>query len=402
MPNPYATLAVLVVDDHPFQRAAAELLLQRLGVTDVRCAADGREAVDLLATLPFDLVLCDIDMPRLNGPQLMSELSRRGAQAFAGRAPAWSWMSAVDEGILASHADLAGAIGLPRVHALRKPLCAESLDGILQDAVALRSQDASGAPPELPDDRQLLDALRTRSGFFILLQPQVRIDTGTLAGAEALCRWQHPDFGLVPPDHFIARLEALGETDAIFSLVTERCLAVQARLQAGGASVPLSINASAQTLCSSGMLERFDAQVAASGIPRGLLTVELTETFPVHDAVTLSVALNRLRLMGYGVAMDDFGVGITTLKLLADLPFTQIKLDRSFVGNVDGNSQRALICRSMIALARELNLECVAEGVETEAQREALLALGCPVGQGYLWSRPLSEDAFVGDVLSRR
>jgi len=397
----YAALTVLVVDDHPFQRAAAEQLLHRLGVSKVRCAADGHEAADLLAATPFDLVLCDIDMPGLNGPQLMSELSQRGAQAFAGPPPAWLWVSALDEVILASHLDLADAIGLPQVHALHKPLCAEALETILRDAMALHDQGATQPVAPFPDDQRLLAALEAGE-FFVELQPQVRIDSGTVAGAEALCRWRDPEQGLISPEHFIARLEALGEADAIFFLVAERCLAVLQRLQAASASVPLSINSSAQTLCRAGVLEHFDELVAASGIPRGLFTVELTESFPVADPVSLSVALNRLRLMGYGVAMDDFGVGIATLKLLADLPVTQVKLDRSFVASVDGNNQRGLICRSMIGLARDLRLECVAEGVETEAQREVLLTLGCTLGQGYLWSKPMSEDEFVDYVLARR
>ncbi len=232
-------------------------------------------------------------------------------------------------------------------------------------------------------------------------QPQHDIASARLAGAEALVRWRHPEHGLVQPDLFIPRIEALDAADPVFFFVTRQCLAAQQRLRAAGIDIALGINASAQTLCRPGVLEAFDALVAASGVPRQSLTVELTEGYPVPDTLVLSVVMNRLRLLGYGVAIDDFGVGIATLKLLADLPFTQLKVDRSFVADVDGHGQRATICRNMIGLARELGLECVAEGVETDAQRAALLALRCPLGQGYLWSAPTPAEVFVADAINR-
>jgi EAL domain-containing protein (putative c-di-GMP-specific phosphodiesterase class I) len=128
--------------------------------------------------------------------------------------------------------------------------------------------------------------------------------------------------------------------------------------------------------------------VAASGVPRALLTLELTEEPSVRDPFALGIALNRLRLLGYRIAIDDFGIGIATLKLLADLPFTQMKVDKSFVSQMLAGNQRATICRSIIRLAKDLGMECVAEGVETPAQCVALHALGCDIGQGICGHRP--------------
>lgn len=399
MPTPLADLRVLVVEDHPFQRTVASNLLRGLGVTQVTLACDGGEAMAMLAASPFDVVLCDIEMPVINGPQLMAELARRGSGAFAGASPVWVWMTLLADDILASHRDLAETLGLPYVHALHKPLVATLLESILTQTAA--RDDAAPAHAGMPDDEALLAAVRDDASFEIVLQPQFHLATGRLAGAEALCRWHHPALGNIRPDLFIPRLEALGAADPILFLAARLCLDVHQRLRTAGMEIELGINASAQTLCRPDVLERVEAMVEAAGVPRRLLTIELTEGFPVADTVALSVALNRLRLLGYGVAIDDFGVGIATLKLLADLPFTQIKLDRSFVVNVDAENQRTVICRSMIRLARDLGLTCVAEGIETESQRDALLALGCDVGQGYLWSRPLPIDAFVTNALSR-
>lgn len=187
----------------------------------------------------------------------------------------------------------------------------------------------------------------------------------------------------------------LDAADPILFMAIDACVAMHRRLRAAGLEIVLGVNASARTLCRPETLPRLDAMVAAAGLPRRQLVIELTEEFPVPDTVALSVALNQLRLLGYGVAIDDFGVGIATLKLLADLPFTQIKLDRSFVKHVDGDDQRTAICRHVIALARDLGRECVAEGVETVSQRAALASLGCDLGQGYLWSAPLAPDDFL-------
>jgi EAL domain-containing protein (putative c-di-GMP-specific phosphodiesterase class I) len=400
MQTRYAGLSALVVDDHPFQLLAAEQLLTQFGVSDVHCAANGRAALDALATRKFDLVLCDIEMRGLNGPGMMDELTRRKDTAFAGAQPLWVWASTLQDDIIESHVNLADSVGLAHVRAVRKPISGAMLEEILQDALVRDlTAEVPEAAPSQPDDRDLLAAMRTSGAIFIMLQPQFRIGSGALAGAEALCRWRHPALGLIRPELFIPRLEALGEADAIFQLAGQQCLAVQRLLLPRGVRIPLSINASAQTLCRPSVLDTFDAMVEASGMPRQLLIIELTEGYPVSDTRALSIALNRLRVLGYGVAIDDFGVGIATLKLLADLPFTQIKLDRSFVVAVPGNSQRAAICRNVINLARDLMLECVAEGIETPAQRDALQALGCDLGQGYLWSPALPPDMFVAETL---
>jgi EAL domain-containing protein (putative c-di-GMP-specific phosphodiesterase class I) len=400
MPIRYARLRILVVEDHPFQRAAAEALLRHVGVRAVASAENGARAAEMLAREPFDVVLCDIEMPGGNGPELIAELHRRGQRAFAGAPPVWVWVTALAEDILDSNRGLAHAAGIARVHALRKPLSRDAIEEILADALVRQDADA-GAPAWSPDDTELLHAMRTGTGLLVMLQPQHDIASGRLAGAEALVRWRHPEHGLVPPDRFVPQLEALDAADPVFFFVARQCLAALQRLRAAGIDIAIGVNASAQTLCRPGVLESFDALVAASGVPRQALTVELTEGYPVPDALALSVAMNRLRLLGYGVAIDDFGVGIATLKLLADLPFTQLKVDRSFVAEVDGHGQRATICRNMIGLARELGLECVAEGVETDAQRAALLALRCPLGQGYLWSAPKPADAFIADAIDR-
>lgn len=394
MPTTFTALRVLVIEDHPIQRMFAENKLRALGIHDVESVGNGDEAIQALGQRPFDVVLCDICMPDCNGPELIADLMNRGRGAFAGRAPMWVWLSNVTPDVLDSHRTLASGNVFPRVHALKKPLQSEALRLVLQEAVDL-PRDASAEPRLRPAPHELQDLAAHPEALRVMLQPQFSLAAGTLAGAEALCRWQHPKLGLLSADQFVQAMEDLDIADSIFFKVSEQVLSVQARLLAAGIRIPISINASAQTLCKPDSVTQFDAMAAAAGIAPDLLTIELTEETPNHDPLGLSVAMNRLRLLGYGVAIDDFGVGIATLKLLADLPFTQLKIDRSFVAEVVKDSHRAKICRSMIRLAADLGVECVAEGVESDMQRASLKGLGCDMGQGYLWSPAQPVERFM-------
>jgi EAL domain-containing protein (putative c-di-GMP-specific phosphodiesterase class I)/CheY-like chemotaxis protein len=397
----FAQLAVLVVDDHPVQRAAARQLLHTLGVQQILTACDGREALYLLQLCHVDLVLCDIDMPGMNGPELMEQLRLRGGNVFPRQTPVWAWVSAMDAPIVESHVSLAHAIGLTRPHGVHKPLRPAHVLPLLQEAATRERESPPSAqshPLQFSDDELAALIHETPEQIEVVLQPQHDLASNQIAGAEALCRWLHPLHGRVSPAAFVPRLEALGLADGLFFHVLDHCVRVQHALAAHGHPVSIGINASAATLSRLDTVERIDAAVREAHIEPGAITIELTEDSQVPDAAQLAIALNRLRLLGHPLAIDDFGVGIATLKLLADLPFNILKIDRSFTAAVDQSSQRGVICRTMIELARTLHLECIAEGVETDAQRQTLRALGCATGQGYLWAAPLSTTAFLAHV----
>lgn len=397
----FAQLAVLVVDDHPVQRAAARQLLHTLGVQQILSACDGREALYLLQLCHVDLVLCDIDMPGMNGPELMEQMHMRGGRVFPRQAPVWAWVSALDAPIVESHVSLADAIGLTHTHGVQKPLRPAHVLPLLEAAAERERGSAPGAAVGLPQfsDEELAALIHeTPEQIEVVFQPQHDLASNQIAGAEALCRWMHPVHGRVSPAAFVPRLEALGLADGLFFRVLEHCVRVQHALVAHAHPVSIGVNAFAQTLGRAGTVDRIEAIVREARIAPAAIAIELTEDSPVPDAAQLTIALNRLRLLGHPLAIDDFGVGIATLKLLADLPFTILKIDRSFTAAVNQTSQRGVICRTMIELARALHLECIAEGVETDAQRQTLRTLGCATGQGYLWAAPLSVTAFLAHV----
>ncbi len=398
----FAQLAVLVVDGQSGQRAAARQVLHTLGVQQILAAGDGREALDLLRLCQFDLVLCDIAMPGMDGAALIQQMRRHNGRPPARQAPVWAWVGTrQEEPLLESHLGLAEAMGLAHAHGLHGPLRPEHVLPLLYEA-ATRDGEATplgvARPPVFSDDELAALVHDTPGQIEVVLQPQHDLVTDRVVGAEALCRWLHPVHGRILPTAFVPRLEALGLADALFFHVLGHCARVQRALAAQSIALPIGVNASAQTLSREGATERIAGVVRDADIAPARIVIELSDEAPVAETARLSVALHRLRQLGHGLAIDDFGVGFAVLKLLAELPFTILKIDRALTEAVSLPSQRGIVCRTMIELAGALRLQCVAEGVETDAQRRALLTLGCATGQGYLWAAPLSITAFLARV----
>ncbi|AMP36063.1 EAL domain-containing response regulator [Ralstonia solanacearum] len=397
----FAQLAVLVVDGQPGQRVAARQVLHTLGVQQILAARDGREALDLLRLCQFDLVLCDIAMPGMDGSELMQQMRLYDGHLPARQAPVWAWVGTRDGPLLESHVGLAEAMGLGPAHGLRGPLRPEHVLPLLYEA-ATRDGEATplgvARPPAFSDDELAALVHDTPGQIEVVLQPQHDLVTDRVVGAEALCRWLHPVHGRVLPTAFVPRLEALGLADALFFHVLGHCARVQRALAAQSIALSIGVNASARTLSREGAIERIAGVVRDADIDPARIVIELSDEAPVAETARLAVALHRLRQLGHGLAIDDFGVGFAVLKLLADLPFTILKIDRALTEAVSLSSQRGIVCRTMIELAGALRLQCVAEGVETDAQRRTLLTLGCATGQGYLWAAPLSTTAFLARV----
>ena len=220
-------------------------------------------------------------------------------------------------------------------------------------------------------------------------QPKVSISSGSLVGAEALVRWQHPRRGLVFPDEFIPLAEHTGLIGPLTHYVLDRALA-QARVWVdSGDAVPISVNLSARNLLDDGLPDRVAQLLEAHGVPASLLQLEVTESALMSDPERAQSLLERLVVLGVRISIDDFGVGYTSLSQLKTLPVTELKIDKSFVLTMMQDRSNALIVNSIVELGHNLGLSIVAEGVESEHAFTALSTYGCDVAQGYLLSRPV-------------
>ncbi len=242
-------------------------------------------------------------------------------------------------------------------------------------------------------ETQLTQAI-ARGEFVLHYQPQVRAADGVLVGCEALIRWRHPTRGLVEPDRFIALAEELRLIVPIGTWVLGEAAHAAKRWQQAGRELPVSVNLSSLQLREPGFADTVQQVLADAGLPGRLLEVEITERMLMDDADAVCATLARLHALGVRVAIDDFGTGYSSLGALNQLPIDRIKIDRSFIRGVPQHAGNAAIARAIVMLAASLGREVVAEGVETEAEREYLVGLGCPLLQGLLFGAPTEGAPF--------
>lgn len=235
-----------------------------------------------------------------------------------------------------------------------------------------------------------------RGEFAMYLQPKVDMRTGSIVGAEALVRWNHPELGFLAPWRFIPLLEERGLIyDVDLFMWKEMCRYQAERRQRGLTLYPISVNFARGDLYREGLVERLCEIVDGYGLDHGCMHAEVIERAYTRDSASIAPVLADMRSHGFKVEIDDFGTGESSLGMLADIQADVLKLDRSFLksGLLDAN--RVEVIKAVVQLARALKMGVLAEGVETEDQRDALVALGCYVAQGYLYYRPAPWQEFV-------
>src|SRR4051812_2671214 len=255
--------------------------------------------------------------------------------------------------------------------------------------------------------RRLALASRLRSaienGEMILhYQPQTLAATGQVVGAEALIRWQHPEYGLVPPMEFVPIAEQSGAISQLTQWVLETAVRQLAEWRSLGLRIGVSVNASMRNLLDPAMAERLTELMAHYDIPEGTLTIEITESHLMSDPGRTLPLLHRLAAHGVRLSVDDFGTGYSSLSYLNDLPVHEVKIDKSFI-LVDGESRsNDPIVRAIVSMSHHLGLETVAEGVEDASAERALAALGCTRLQGYYIARPMPAEDFTRWMAARQ
>jgi diguanylate cyclase (GGDEF)-like protein len=225
-------------------------------------------------------------------------------------------------------------------------------------------------------------------------QPKANMRTRHVVGVEALVRWRHPVRGLIAPDVFVPLLDRAGLGRQLTRWVLDTALSACARWRAAGDDLHIAINATVADLLDAGLPAEVAARLDRHGLPAAALVVEVTETSVLNDPGRVQAILTGLRSLGVAVSLDDFGTGYSSLTHLKALPVTEVKIDRSFVAHMGYDAADAEIVGSTIGLAHGLGLRVVAEGIEDEATWNHLAELGCELGQGYYYSRPLPEAEF--------
>ncbi len=297
------------------------------------------------------------------------------------------------------------------------PLDGDIVDDLVRDAdTAMYAAKEAGRnnfqffTPELraqtTERLKLIDSLRralaTGEQLHLVYQPKFGVESGDLVGVEALLRWQHPEYGLVPPSRFIPLAE---ETDLIIPLgtwVIEEACAQAARWRDEGLpGVPVAINVSSRQFHYGNLIQTVEAALLRFGLDPGLVELELTEGTLIEDVELARRTLERLREVGVRVSVDDFGTGYSSLSYLKQFPIDALKIDRSFIDGITENPDGAAISTAIIRMGHSLRMEVIAEGVETGEQLEVLRELGCDVAQGFLLGRPGAPEHIQALAQSR-
>ncbi|MGM0832828.1 EAL domain-containing protein [Halomonas qaidamensis] len=370
-------LSALVIDDDSDVQLLGKMLLCKRGYEVVTAGSLG-ELARRPALLDAELILLDFGLGEFTGLDILDYLYDLRLNA------AILLLSSCSEET-ASHAIAAGrARGLKMLGFLPKAKLLTGLSPFLEQLQAL---------PKPPTRDELANAIQA-GHLYLVFQPKKNLQTGHIIGVEALVRWEDPQRGMLYPDTFIPLAEKSGLMGPLTWCILKLAFAQQERWQARGWDLQIAVNVPAAFLQSEHMLEKFDELTKHRTASLHYLTLELTESVGVECLGYARHILEALRQRGCRLALDDFGTGYSSLIQLYRLPFNELKVDRSFVSLIDHDSRALAITLSVVDLGKQLGMTVVAEGIENEAQQALLIDAGCPVGQGYFISRPLTAQAF--------
>lgn len=377
----------LVIDDDKAQCLIIASVAARNGyhVTNVHSFDAAAAALD---SEPFECITIDLSLGDRDGIEVL-----RLAARLAG-APRIIFISGCDDRILDAAVRMAGNIGVADACSLQKPFRPADLRGLFEG----RAERASVAGPARRDpvSGAMIERGLGASEFYPMFQPKVSLADGRLVGCEALARWQCAGRGLISPAEFIPAAESSRFIGRITTSILAQSIATAASMTALDADFKMAVNLSPALLSNLSLPEEIDALLRRHRLRPENLIIEVTESLAISDHARAADILLRLRIKGIGISIDDFGTGYSSLSSLARIPFTELKIDQSFVANCLVDDSMRKIVTGSVEIGHQFNMNVVAEGVETADVAQFLCDVGCDVGQGYLYAPPLS----IGDLLS--
>jgi EAL domain-containing protein (putative c-di-GMP-specific phosphodiesterase class I)/ActR/RegA family two-component response regulator len=366
---------IIVVDDQPDVGQLVVEAAQAVGY-QATFLSDPARLEELLAQGEPTVLALDLRMPGYDGIEILGALGTRGLKSKV------LLVSGMDQRTLQAAERIATGHGLRILGVVSKPF----------NMAAMRELLAKGlAPPPDVTEAELEIAI-AEGQFFLEYQPKVNLRSGKVAGAEALARWQRPDQGVVPPMAFIPKIEA-SYLMKPFTVGILRAAAGQRRAWAeAGHDVKVAVNVSAGMVADPTMPDKFAATTAEAKVSPEKVVLEITETGVMADAKRSIEVLTRVRVKGFDLSMDDFGIGYSSMQQLHRMPFNELKIDRSFVAEMGTAREAAAIVRSIVDLGHNMGLVVCAEGVEDRDTHQALVSLGCDLAQGFYYGRPMKAQ----------
>ncbi len=376
---------IMLLDDEPLTLRLLAHMLAGLGHPSVTCCEDGAAALaTLAAATPPNLILLDLNMPQMDGIEFVRKLVEqhyRGSLVL---------VSGEDERMLQMAERLVQAHHIPVLGHLNKPATLAALKAVLE--LWQPPQPIKAAPRRSYPVEELSAAIA--NGELILhYQPKVALSSGAVVGVEALVRWRHPRDGLLPPVLFVGMAERHGLIDDLTRFVLTSALAQAGIWRRAGLKLSVAVNVSMRNLASVSFVDFIVDAAHAAAVAAQDIIIEVTESCLIHDQRAPLEILMRLRLKRFRLSIDDFGTGHSSLTQVHDIPFDELKIDRSFVHGAAHDETARAMMHASLGLGRQLGMEVVAEGVETREDWNLVRTMGCDLAQGFHIARAMSADA---------
>jgi EAL domain-containing protein (putative c-di-GMP-specific phosphodiesterase class I)/FixJ family two-component response regulator len=384
--NEASSPRILLVDDDAHMLELQSRMLRSMGHSRITMASGGREALVQLEHDPrsAEVIICDLNMPDIDGIEFLQILN---SSPFRGSV---ILLSGVSMRIMHSVQKMLGEKQLTILGALTKPATRTALAELLEcwRPHALSAEKAPAFQITVDD----INVAARECQWVLHYQPQVRVASGELVGLEALVRWNHPVHGLIYPQHFISQAEECGAIHELTEWVVQTALIHRTSFALQGLKFQIAINLSVESLREPSFWRRFSSIVRDARTDPRDVVLEVTESRILAFSAIALENLLRLRLHNFTLSIDDFGTGHSSLAQLRDVPFTELKIDRSFVHGSLKNPIIRPMLEGSLGIARRLGMICVAEGVETQDDWQALREVNCDVAQGYFIGRPFAID----------
>jgi EAL domain-containing protein (putative c-di-GMP-specific phosphodiesterase class I) len=379
--RPTPAKRLLVIDDDEIQRMHVRGLAQTVGYT-VDPAASIAEAQRQMAVCTYDVMVVDLALDGEDGIEVLRAIKA------AGQNPEIVVISGSEDRIRDAVVGYGRAMGLSMLGELRKPMQPTQFKTYLSNASqrAVRKAERAAAPEILRPE--LMRAI-SDGAIYASYQPQIDLASGLMVGAEALARWQSPIHGSVPPDIFVAAAERHGLERQLTDLILNQALQAAKPWVARCPNFRVAVNVPATVFSKIEFADSVFAMLSRVGLPPANLTLELTESAAHGDIAASIDVMCRLRIGGVHLSLDDYGTGFSSLARLRASPVGELKIDRSFVTNMDTDNYSNIIVQATIAMAKKIGMRIVAEGIETKAVADMLAREGADIGQGYLYARPM-------------
>ncbi len=378
---------LLVVEDDLVQRTIIGSIGAKLGY-DTMIASTFEIASQMLRNEKFDIMTLDLSLGEHDGVELLRLIADLKLNAMP-----IVIVSGCEERVRNTIQRVAVALDLALTTSLAKPLNIDKLRSALKRPALLSAATGSRVQaPTISRDR-IVSALSQKE-FIVELQPKIDLRTNEICGAEALARWLTPEFGMVSPAIFVPLVEEFGLMSELTHAVCDAAVATSRGLIQQRPDFTVAVNVSASDLNDLTLPERIEGILRTYQVAPEALIVEVTESIAMSDVDRAMDVVSRLRLKGMGAAIDDFGTGFSSLSALAKLPFSELKIDRSFAGTCANDKDMMKIVEASIALAKAFGMKVVGEGIDNPSTLSALRAAGCDIGQGYLFAPTLGIRQF--------